>query len=160
MTNDKAIVSITANATANIKEQRLAFRLLSYWDRVRAGRNFPALSDINIGELLEIWHFSFTINVTNQVHDEHEFLYFGPELTSIFNQDLTGEKISEALNDVILNNTIGSYHRAIEKREPTMDSGKFYYDGQMVKYRTLFVPLSSDGTIIDYIMGTTNYVIY
>ncbi len=141
----------------NVKEQRLAFRLLSYWDRVRAGRKFPALSDINITEIAEMWHFSFTINVANSNHNEHEFLYFGPELASIFQADLTGEKIIEALNDVILNNTIGSYLRSVEKREPTMDSAKFYYDGREVKYRTLFVPLSTDGINVDYVMGTTNY---
>jgi hypothetical protein len=145
------------NHLQDIKEQRLAFRLLSYWDRVRLGRKYPALSDINISEIKEMWHFSFTINVSKANESDHEFLYFGPQLVSIFNHDLTGEKVTEAMNDVILNNTIGSYLNCFRKCEPTMDAGAFYYNGREVKYRTLFVPLSSDGANIDYIMGTTNH---
>ncbi len=115
----------------------------------------PSLSDLNIREIEEIWHFSFTIDVTDP--DEHVFQYFGPDLASIFGTDYTGDTVTEAMNDVILNNTIGSYTKAMEKREPTMEAASFHYDGKELRYRTLVVPLSSDGETIDYIMGTTNY---
>lgn len=150
---------MTNNAPYN-PEQRLSFRLISYWQRVRGERAMPSLADINIAEIQEIWHFSFTINVSSQDLDEHEFLYFGPELIGIFRTDFTGEKVSEAMNDIIINNTIGSYTKTIEKREPTMESSSFHYDDKEFRYRSLFVPLSSDGVNIDYIMGTTNYKIF
>lgn len=136
-------------------EQRLTFRLLSYWNRIRGDRTFPALSDINIGEIEEMWHFSFTIDLTDE--DEHVLQYFGPDLVSIFGTDYTGETVSEAMNDVILNNTIGSYLKCLDERKPTMEAASFSYDGQELRYRTLVVPLSGDGDRIDYVMGTTNY---
>lgn len=137
------------------QEQRGTFRLLSYWQRIRGRRTFPALADINIADIEEMWHMSFTIDVTNP--DEHVFQYFGPDLASIFNMDYTGEYLEEAMNDVIVNNTIGSYLQTLDKREPTMEAAAFTYDGKEFRYRTLIVPLSSDDQTIDYLMGTTNY---
>jgi hypothetical protein len=136
-------------------EQRLTFRLLSYWNRIRGEREFPTLSDVNIHEIEEMWHFSFTLDVSRE--EEHFFQYFGPELSSIFGTDFTGENVAEAMNDVILNNTVGSYVKCIEKREPTMEAASFFYDGKELRYRTLIVPFSSDGQKVDYLMGTTNY---
>ncbi len=145
-----------ANSTFN-PEQRLTFRLLSYWNRIRAGKRYPSLSHINIGEIQEIWHFSFTIDVSKA---EHEFQYFGPDLVTIFGVDYSGDNVEEAMNDMFVNNTIGSYVNTIQKQKPTMESASFSYNGRDVRYRTLTVPLSSDGENIDYIMGTTNYKIF
>ena len=101
-------------------EQRLTFRLLSYWQRIRADRPFPALADVNIHEIEELWHFSFTIDVSTP--DNHIFQYFGPELGGLFGNDYTGEHVNEALDHVVLNNTIGSYEKAIFQRQPAMES--------------------------------------
>lgn len=138
-------------------EQRLTFRLLSYWNRVRGGKKYPALSHLNISEIQEIWHFSFSINVEKK---QHEFQYFGPDLVTIFGVDYSGDLVEDAMNDMFVNNTIGSYVNTIIKQKPTMESASFNYNGKDVRYRTLTVPLSTDGENIDYIMGTTNYKIF
>lgn len=139
------------------EEQRLTFRLLSYWNRIRADRNFASLSHMNISEIQEIWHFSFTLDVSSQDPSEHFFQYFGPDLSSIFGTDYTGESVDEAMNDVILNNTIGSYQKTLQERKPTLEAASFHYDGKELRYRTMIVPLSTDDVHIDYLMGTTNY---
>jgi hypothetical protein len=124
---------------------------------MRAGRKYPSLSDINISDIEEIWHFSFTIDVMNA---QHKFQYFGPELVTIFGVDYTGEYVEETMNDIFINNTIGSYLNSIEQKKPTMESASFHYNGKEVRYRTLTVPLSHNGEAIDYVMGTTNYKIF
>lgn len=121
---------------------------------MRGDRLFASLADINIQEILELWHFTFTIDVQ---HDQHVFQYFGPELATIFGQDYTGEPLSEAMNDVTVDNTIGFYPKVIKMREPALEAASFYSEGCEVKYRSIIVPLSSDGENIDYVLGTTNY---
>lgn len=136
-------------------EQRLTFRLLSYWNRIRGDRSMPSLGDVNIQEILELWHFSFTIDVREPVHKFH---YFGANLTDIFHEDYTGRALQEAMNDdVMVNNTIGFYHRAMASREPVMEAASFYSEGEEVRYRSIIVPLSSDGQTVDFLVGTTNY---
>lgn len=122
---------------------------------MRGDRLFPSLADINIQEILELWHFTFTIDV--QQDEMHFFQYFGSELATVFGQDYTGETLAEAMNDVIVDNTIGFYPRVISTREPALEAASFYMDGMEMRYRSIIVPLSSNGMDIDYVMGTTNY---
>ncbi len=148
------ISQVQGQGSGGGQEQRGTFRLLSYWNRMRGDRLFASLADINIQEILELWHFSFTIDVQTNYHF---FQYFGPELATIFGQDYTGELLADAMNDVTVDNTIGFYPKVIKMREPALEAASFYSEGFEIKYRSIIVPLSSDGEHIDYVIGTTNY---
>lgn len=140
---------------ASGSEQRLTFRLLSYWNRIRGDKKMPSLSDVNIAEILEMWHFSFTIDARGT---NHLFQYFGPNLADVFAQDYTGFSVQDAIDeDVIVNNTIGFYERAILIQEPVMEAASFFSEGDEVRYRSIIVPLSSNGLEVDFLIGTTNY---
>jgi hypothetical protein len=142
------------------QEQRLTFRLLSYWNRIRADKEMPALTDVNIHEITEMWHFSFTMDVSKPLA-EHFFQYFGPGLAAIFGEDHTGDKVQAAMHEsALLSNTLGFYEKVISTATPQTESSSFFMDGKEVRYRSLIVPLSSNGTAIDYVMGTTNYKIF
>ncbi len=142
------------------QEQRLTFRLLSYWNRIRTDRPLPALTDVKIHEIAEIWHFSFTIDVSKGVK-EHFFQYFGPGLAQIFGEDFNGSNAALALQEsAYLSNTIGFYDKVISSKAPQSESSSFFMEGKEVRYRSLIVPLSSDGNTVDYVMGTTNYKIF
>jgi hypothetical protein len=148
----------TTPTTPSQTEQRLTFRLLSYWNRIRGERPLPCLSDVNIEEIKELWYFSFTIDLREPVHRFH---YFGSSLSDIFQEDYTGRSVQELVDeDVVVNNTIGFYERAVVSREPVMEAASFVLDAGEVRYRSIIVPLSSDGQIIDFLMGTTNYKIF
>lgn len=139
-------------------EQRLTFRLLSYWNRIRATREFPSLADVNINEITEMWHFTFTIEW--RADGEHRFQYFGPELIAVLGEDVTGESVEEAMGNSMLNNLIGFFDKVIAQRAPVSESSQFFMEGKEIRYRSLIVPLSSNGKDIDYLIGTTNYKAY
>ncbi len=142
------------------QEQRLTFRLLSYWNRIRGARPMPSLSDVNISEITEIWHFTFTIDLLDP--QGHRFQYFGPLLANVFGQDYTGEYLADVMEQDggVLANTIGFYDKVVEKGEPALEAASFYSEGNEVRYRSIIVPLSSDGKTIDYLVGTTNYKVF
>lgn len=141
------------------QEQRLTFRLLSYWSRMRNGRKMPSLGDINIREITEIYHMTFTIEM-GESEDEHRISYFGPDLAAIFGQDYTGQYLIDALNDVMVNNTIGFYEKVLADREPHSESSEFFVDGKEVRYRSIILPCSGNDNDVDYLIGTTNYKIF
>lgn len=142
------------------QEQRLTFRLLSYWNRIRGVRPMPALSDVAISEITEIWHFTFTIDVIDPAR--HRFQYFGPSLASVFGQDYTGEYLADVMEQDggILANVIGFYEKVVRTGEPALEAASFYSEGNEVRYRSIIVPLSSDGKAVDYLLGTTNYKVF
>lgn len=147
------------NTQPNQQEQRLTFRLLSYWSRIKGDRPFPSLADMQIADISELWHHTFTLSLVG-APKEHHFQYFGPALASIFNTDYTGEFLEIAMQDVMLSTTLGFYDKVVETRAPASESAEFEYNGKEVRYRSLIVPLSSDGVTIDYLLGTTNYKIF
>ncbi len=107
-----------------------------------------------------MWHYTFTIQLGAD-ETESSFQYFGPQLASVFDADHTGKSLEEAFqDDILLQNTIGFYPKTVETRSPVSESSSFFSEGKEVKYRSLIVPLSSDGTIIDFVLGTTNYKIF
>lgn len=139
-------------------EQRLTFRLLSYWNRIRSSREFPALSDVNINEIAEMWHYTFTLALKSDGH--HEFQFFGQELINIIGENLTGELVATAMEQAMISNLIGFYDKVVQQRAPVSESSQFYMDGKEIRYRSLIVPFSSDGQTIDYLLGTTNFKAY
>ncbi|MBN8531424.1 MAG: PAS domain-containing protein [Alphaproteobacteria bacterium] len=142
------------------QERRITFRLLSYWNRIRADREMPSLGDVNVDEITEIWHFSFVIDISKGL-DEARFHYFGPELVNIFEANHTDELLRHAMEqDTKLENTLGFYPKVVERRAPVSESSEFFLENKEVRYRSLIVPFSGDGKTIDYLMGTTNYKIF
>lgn len=142
------------------QERRITFRLLSYWNRIRADREMPSLGDLNVEEIGEIWHFSFVIDLRKGLN-EARFHFFGPELVNIFETNHTDSFCRDALEqDTKLENTIGFYPKVVERRTPVSESSEFFLENKEVRYRSLIVPFSSDGATIDYLMGTTNYKMF
>ena len=152
-------MSTTPTPPPSGEEQRLTFRLLSYWNRIRGDKPLPALADVNIQEIQEMWYFTFTISLGNMPED-HSFHYFGSKLADMFGNDYSGEMLESALKDLMIENTIGFYEKVVAARAPVSESSSFYLEGKEARYRSLIVPLSSDGQTIDYLLGTTNYKIF
>ena len=71
------------------QEQRMTVRLLSLWNRLRGERPMPSLAEIDIHEIEEMWHHTFTIAIQGDP-SQHQIAYFGPELASVFNRDYSG----------------------------------------------------------------------
>lgn len=142
------------------QEQRLTFRLLSYWNRIKADRTYPSLAEMKVSEMAELWHHMFSIRIGICEH-EHSFSYFGAELVAIFGTNFTSDNVQDALQqNTRLEHTIGYYPKVIKTGAPQSDSDSFHLEGCEVRYRSLIVPLSSDGKTIDYLLGTTNYKIF
>lgn len=147
--------------TENQQERRLTFQLLCYWNELRADREFPRMDELHIEKIEHIWHNSFVIDMREEDPAEWEFQYFGSDLVEIFEDNWAGEKVFDALQkDSKLDNTISFYRQVKEKKTPISESSEFLVEGQEVRYRSLIVPMSSDGKTVDYVIGTTNYKVY
>lgn len=139
-------------------EQRLTFRLLSYWNRIRENQEFPSLQKVNISEIAELWHYTFTIEVSPD--GLHSFQFFGQELINLTGENLTGELVERAMEQALISNLIGFYDKVLTQRAPVSESSQFYLEGKELRYRSLVVPFSDDGTTINYLLGTTNFKAY
>ncbi len=141
-------------------ERRMTFRLLSHWQRVRGDKSYPHPDDIRLDDIPELKEFCFIINTRSEDSADYRFDYFGPRLSEIFDGDCINDTIDEAFgSDSKLESTIGFFSKVLEKQEPLSESESFITGSQRILYRSLIVPISTDGQQIDYLLGTTNFKI-
>ncbi|MCC7260184.1 MAG: hypothetical protein IT567_04055 [Alphaproteobacteria bacterium] len=89
-----------------------------------------------------------------------DIAFFGAQLVQAFQSDCTAFQVGEALDNFLLSSTIDFYHTVITRRAPVSEASRFIIGGKEARYRSLVVPLSTDGNTIDYLIGTANFRIF
>ena len=142
---------IGAGTSAGVETRPLLDELQWYWDHKRGTRDMPARTDLDPVEMRKWLPNTLLVDIQ---HDPQRMRYrlIGTALVDALGQDLTGRYIDEmpfwyrkfaepAYTDVLA-------HRAPHyRRINTIES--FW----IVKYDRLLLPLSSDGSRIDMVMG-------
>ena len=137
-------------------EQRQTFRLLSYWNSIKEDDKFPDLSEVSLGEMGELWNYCFVLDLTSP--DDPEFTHFGSELISIFGEDYTVKKLSDAAIHPVLAD-VSSFIKEVWLMEaPVSHCGEVKQEDEKLLYRSLLAPLSENGDDkIHYLIGTSNF---
>ncbi len=137
-------------------EQRHTFRLLTYWNSIKEDDKFPDLSEVNLGEMADLWDYCFVLDVTNP--DDPEFTHFGSELISIFSGDYTAKTLSDAAIHPVLADVSSFINEVWLMESPVSHCGEVKKDGEKILYRSLLAPLSeNEDETIHYLIGTSNF---
>ena len=138
-------------------EQRSTFRLLSYWNGIKEDRSIPDISQINLGEMGELWDDCFVLDVKQP--DRPEFQHFGSELIQIFEQDYTGAILDEKAVHPVLADLNLFIEEVWIMESPVSHCGEFSTgEAEKLRYRSLLAPLAENGdNSIQFLIGTTNY---
>ncbi len=141
------------NQTAGQDERRLVRKLLTYWLRISGDRAFPTLSDIDPDQIADIWDSCFLLD-TSQNRDFPYFQYLGPSLAKYSGVLLSG-KTDWAMT--LLDKAVQNFKEAVEKKVPVLvEDNLVRYDGRLILFRAVMLPLSDDGETINYIVGAAN----
>ena len=137
-------------------ERRLVLRVLNYWRHLAAERDFPSVDDIQAGDIPEIWPNCFILDPTNSP-DDPVLVEVGELLQVEFGKDAQGKRISEVMTDTLLSAALGHYRQVAAKKVPISLGGDYMNgDGTKILYRSIILPLSSDGETIDHFFGAAN----
>lgn len=140
-------------------EHRKTFLLLSYWNSIKDDSKFPDISEVNIGEIGELWDYCFILDMSDKSNPE--FQHFGSELIRIFGHDYTGEHLGDENMHTILADVSKFIDEVWLMESPVSHCGEVTIDDVISRYRSLIAPLSedNDGTI-RHLIGTTNFRTY
>lgn len=139
-------------------ENRGTFRLLSYWKEACGEQNYPSINDISVGEMGDLWDMCFIINF--QEGQRGEIQHFGSGLIEIFGKDYTGAVFTEISDNPILVDINQSIEEMMLMQAPSSHCATVEVEECVLRYRSLVAPLSSDGEVIDFLVGTTNFKRY
>ena len=127
--------------------------ILNYWDGKRGGRELPSRADI---DPLELRRHLGNVILIDVEHAPFRLRYrlIGTRITALMGRDSTGKYYDEIYDPSLLSSIYRSFEWILEHRKPLRTHGEaFYADRNFYEYETLNLPLSSDGAVIDKVLG-------
>ena len=117
--------------------------LYAYWDKARRGRKMPKVTDVDLVDLASI--LPNTMIHTAKPDGDFQFRFFGTNLVRSVDADLTGQSLSDLLNDAEKEKSIAELTRVIT--EPIAMVSRFEssaIEGGRYETEHLFLPLANE----------------
>ncbi len=155
MTN--LVRTFQAEASAkNPAERRLNIRLLDYWQILRGERPYPAVQDFKFEAVEDLKPHLFLLEFSDGDIDP-VFRYIGDALAEDCGQNLLQKPVSQVPRHTLLTQVTDHYLQVLAHKAPISFEAE-YIDaaGDDVLYRSILLPLGSDGETIDCVVGAIN----
>ncbi len=136
--------------------------LLEYWEKIRAGRQFPHESDVEAEAIADIWDYCFLISlddVTRRIG--YRYSYMGKHLVEAFGDDVSSPDMALRLLSSTHVPSLKKIEEVLEKKHPVIDEGEFTNAHHMnVRYRTCIVPLGYENGQVSHLFGVMRWKAY
>jgi hypothetical protein len=135
---------------------RLTMRVLGLWREICGDREFPDRAEITAERLGTDWPHCLLIAVDAEP-ERSNFLYVGPALVVPESSSLVGSPVAACSRENILGLATAYFATVLQRRVPVSMSGAGVHLDAPILYRSILLPLSSDGHQIDGLLGAANF---
>jgi hypothetical protein len=135
-------------------EKRLVLRILAYWREIQGDRRFPRPDEISEAHLGADAQFCFRLAIAPGA-PEPVFVSLGEFFRGQV-PDVAGISVSACPSGSLLAAATGSVGDVLSRGVPVSIGGVATNGGQPVLFRSILLPLSSDGVVIDEMLGAAN----
>jgi hypothetical protein len=147
-----------APAAIGSDERRMQVRAYNLWASLLGNRNYPAVEDLEPGNLPDFGPYSVLLDFTAGI-DNPSVVYLGDELAE---ECGVAGKALETLTDVpsrsLLTRITDHYMQILANQAPIGFEAEFVNQrGATILYRGILLPFSSDDDTIDFIYGVINW---
>lgn len=139
---------------ARLGDGRLG-QVFDYWNGKRAAGALPAREAIDPAELPRLLPWLYILEPSGA---GVRVRLAGTRIRELFDRELTGQDLVEALPQPFSGNAARSYRTVVEQRRGwlTVVESRLR-DGRELPYRRLSLPLSRDGVRVDRILGAVDW---
>jgi hypothetical protein len=127
------------------EERRLVWRMLRHWKEIARGRRFPSRDEIESWVQCEDGKNCLLIAVEAPIELSH-FVAVGVNLA-----------VALCPADTLAGVLLSKVPRVVSARRGLMIEGTANLRGRCILYRSVLLPLSDRGIVIDHVFGATNY---
>lgn len=140
-----------------VDERRMHVRAYNYWVSLLRGSAYPSIADVDPASLDDFGPHSVLLDFTHSQHDP-EIAYVGTALRQECALGAGVTRISQVPPRSLLSRLTDHYLQIIANCAPIGFEAEFVSQrGLNTMYRGILMPLSSDGTTIDFIYGVINW---
>jgi hypothetical protein len=140
--------------TARPMPESAALKALeAYWHSKKHGDALPGRRDIDPWEMRAFLPRVFLITVT---HNPLRFWFrlVGTGVAEDYGEDMTGRYVDEIDLDDVEEQILDDYRSAVTNARPVYSRMDYVKDdGRHMSYERLLLPLSSDGMLVDMLLG-------
>ena len=138
-------------------ERRMHVRAYNYWASLLEGRDFPAIEDLDPGNVADFSPHSVLLDFTGG-RDNPATPYIGTAIRAECGLEAEVATIADVPSRSLLSRLTDHYLQIIANRSPIGFEAEFVNQrGQSICYRGILMPFSSDGDTIDFIYGVINW---
>ena len=140
-----------------VDERRMHVRAYNYWLSLLGGRAYPSIHDLDPATLDDFGPNSVLLDFTRE-EDNPAVPFIGRALREACNLEGEVRRISDVPPRSLLSRLTDHYLQIIANRAPIGFEAEFTSQwGENNMYRGILMPLSSDGSRIDFIYGVINW---
>ncbi len=139
------------------RERRISVRAYNYWASLLAGREFPSVSDLNANDITAFRDSSILLDFTASAENP-VLRYIGKGLRDESGLSTTELAPEEVPGRSLLSRLTAHYMEIIANRAPIGFEAEFVNTrGKLTMYRGILLPLSDDGSNINFIYGVISW---
>ncbi len=143
-------------------ERRMVLRIIKHWDMLRHERAYPTPQELDpaVPPLAEFWQDCFMI-VVAETADQSTFEFVGDNVLGLSHLPTDWHKqeprsLGNCPRDTLLGRAVSYADQVLDKSVP-ISRGDTFADGPViVKFRSILLPMSSDGRTVDRLFGAVN----
>ncbi len=138
-------------------ERRMHVRAYNHWCALLDGRDFPSIEDLDPGSITDFAPHSVLLDFTGG-RDNPATPYIGSAIREECGLADDVRLIDDVPSRSLLSRLTDHYLQIIANRAPIGFEAEFVNQrGDMISYRGILMPFSSDGDTIDFIYGVINW---
>ena len=139
-------------------ERRMQVRAYNHWASLLEDRNFPAIDDLEPGNLPDFGPYSVLLDFTRGIENPG-ITYLGAELAGECDISVTElETLADVPSRSLLSRITDHYMQILANQAPIGFEAEFVNQrGATILYRGILLPFSSDDETIDFIYGVINW---
>lgn len=138
-------------------ERRITLRLLSYWERKRAGRDMPTEIDINPADIADLWEYCFLIHARDVAASGLQFTYIGLAIEEMYRFGLPKDDERDSLHPQ-LSLLVPAYNEVVAKKAPHISEWELSNPhGDKLLTRQVLLPLGENGRV-DAVFGGLRFL--
>lgn len=127
------------------EERRITLRLLSYWERRRAGRPMPGENEMDAADIADLWEYCFMAQTKDIQAGNMRFSYLGHGIKEVF-QEALADSDGTSYPDMEALST--AYEKVIRSAAPLVTESEFTTPGgDIFKYRQVLLPLGQGNEV-------------
>src|SRR4051795_149192 len=144
-------------AAIGTDERRMHVRAYNYWVSLLEGRDFPSIEDLEPDDVLDFAAHSVLLDFTCG-RDNPAIPYIGAAIRDECGLNDDMRTIGDVPSRSLLSRLTDHYLQIIANRAPVGFEAEFANQrDELICYRGILMPFSSDGDTIDFIYGVINW---